>query len=236
MKDYIFLEWSKFNDYRSMNDLVVFSKLQYLVNLFSGNYNLYDTNIFTQALSFYDANFVYNDLKNKMFYIGTFEDNEKNKISNIEFFLNYLNETNNCKISHKNFTDLVENLIIIKRNPAPFVIIYSTESNRIYFKAFRFKEDMELFDQNVFQQFPIMRKEIHEIFLQIQACADAKQAENYFFGRLENIHSVLCQLRFIEEIELPDDLDNFIRDFDNIGDSWSHEYLFNKIKAGTYSL
>lgn len=236
MKDYIFLEWSEFNDYRLMNGFITASKLRFLIKFFSSNYNLYDTSIFTCVLNLYDTNFVYNDHKNKMLYIGYLERayNETIDPRYIKKVPYYVNEINSCKISYDNFIELTASLARIKLNPAPFVIIYCND-DWICFKDFRFKEDMELFNQNIFQQFPIMRKKINEIFLHMQHCTDIKETVSYF-DELEKIHSVLSKLMFIEGIKIPQDLNNFFRDFDNMRDPWLREYLFNQIKAKNYSL
>lgn len=236
MKDYIFLEWSEFNDYRLMNNFVTASKLRFLVNFFSSNYNLNDRSIFTSVFNLYDTNFVYNDHKDEFLYIGFLERAYNQTIDPryIEKAPYYVNEINSCKISYENFLELSASLARIKLNPAPFVIIYRND-DWICFKDFRFKEDMESFDQNVFQQIPILRKKINEIFLQMQHCIDIKETVNHF-NELEKIHCILSKLMFIDDIITPEDLNQFFRDFDRIDDSDVREYLFNQIKTENYLL
>jgi len=105
----------------------------------------------------------------------------------------------------------------------------------IYVKDFRFKEDMELFLYVINEKLPLLRREIDNIFLQMQVFDDIMQVSNYF-EQLESIHSFLAKLVFLEKVDITTDLRRFVRDFDRIDDLWWREYIFNKIKTENYSL
>lgn len=87
------------------------SNLRFLVDFFSNayrpynDYRVYDRDLLIRSISYYDATFVYNDIKNNMFYIGIaeWELDEDIKSPSIEEFPHYINKTNSCKISHANF-------------------------------------------------------------------------------------------------------------------------------------
>ncbi|MGZ6251422.1 MAG: hypothetical protein ACXWL2_05305 [Candidatus Chromulinivorax sp.] len=150
MKDYILLCWSKFNYYRNISDYVSSSNLRFLINFFSGDYRSDDKNLFSRTISYYDSSFVYNDFQNKTFCIGCSEwelDEEVDAPSREEFH-DYVNETNSCKISYDNFINLAENLMIMKKKPKQFAIIYRDNFDWIDCKGFDTKELMEDFVKN----------------------------------------------------------------------------------------
>lgn len=150
MKDYIFLRRSQFNHYRYISDYVSSSNLRFLIDFFSGDYRPYDKDLFIRIVSYYDANFVYNDLENKIFYIGCSEwelDEEIDAPSRDEFSV-YVNENNSYKITHDNFTELAENLIKMKKKSTPFAIIYQDDNGWVDCEGFDSQEEMELFVKN----------------------------------------------------------------------------------------
>lgn len=150
MKDYILLRWSRFNYYRHINDYVSVSNLRFLINFFSGDYRSEDKDLFIRIVSYYDANFVYNDLKNKIFYIGCSEwelDEEIDAPSGEEFSV-YVNEGNTCKITHHNFIQLSDKLMNMKKNPTPFALIYRDDNDLVDCKGFQTQEEMQLFVNN----------------------------------------------------------------------------------------
>ena len=146
----MFLRWSQFNKYRYISDYVSSSNLRFLIDFLSNDYRSYDKDLFKCIINFYDANFVYNDLNNKIFYIGCseWELDEDAYYPSFEEFPNYVNETNSCKINHNNFIELVKNLTVMKKNPAPFAIIYRDDLNWIHCKSFNTQAEMELFVKN----------------------------------------------------------------------------------------
>ena len=151
MKDYILLRWSQFNHYRYLSDYVPLSNLKFLVNFFSGDYKSYDKNLFNRLVSCYDEHFVYNDTKNKIFYIGwsewEYSDGDMHCPDDQEF-PTYVNEVNSFKISHDNFIELAEKLMRMQKNPMPFAIIYRDNNDWVDCKGFDTKEEMELFVKN----------------------------------------------------------------------------------------
>ena len=226
MKDYVFLEWSyDNNNYICIDSFNVSSNLKFLIDFLNNDYKKNDQNIFVKIINMYQKTFVFNDHEKKIVYIGPIESNID--ISNI-------NEKNSCKLSYKNFIETVKGLTEIEPNPAPFVIIYRN-NDRISLKDFRFKEDMELFVQIMSEQLPFLRKEIDNIFLQMQLCSDIKETISYF-NELEKIHSILCKLVFVEEVDVTADLRKFLRDFDRIDDLWWREYMFHEITKKNYTL
>ena len=227
MKDYIFLEWSyDNNNYICIDDFNVSSNLRFLIDYLNNDYKKNDQNIFVKIITMYQKTFVFNDHEKNIMYIGPIESNID--ISNI-------NEKNSCKISYENFIEIVKGLTRIEPNQAPFLIIYREDDYWISCRTFRFKEDIELFVQIMNEKLPLLRKEIDNIFLQMQLCSDVMQASSYF-EQLVSIHSILCELVFIEEFDVTSDFRKFITDFDRIDDLWWRGYIFNKIKTENYSL
>lgn len=150
MKDYMFLRWSNFNKYRYINDHVSLSNLRFLVDFFSDDYRSYDTDLFQRTLSFYNSNFVYNDVNNKFFYIGCseWELDEDAYYPSSEEFTNYVNQSNSYKINHDNFIELAANLIAMEKNHSRFALIYRDELDWVHCKGFATQADMELFVKN----------------------------------------------------------------------------------------
>ncbi len=148
MKDYIFLRLSQFNHYRYLTDYVPLSNLKFLVNFFLGDYRSYDKNLFNRLVSCYDEHFVYNDIKNKIFYIGwsewEYSDGDMH-CPDEQDFLMYVNDTNSCKVSHDNFIKLAAQLTTMKNNAIPFTVIYHDDQNWVDCKGFDTQEAMELF-------------------------------------------------------------------------------------------
>ncbi|MBP6870157.1 hypothetical protein KBC04_04705 [Candidatus Babeliales bacterium] len=153
MKDFMLLRWSKFDYYCHIENYASKSNLRFLINFLSDDYRPSDKNVFIRVVNCYNANFVYNDIQNKMFYIGSSEwelDEEIDAPSNEEF-PSYVNETNSCKISQNNFIELAIFLIEMKKKTPPFAIIYRDDKDWVHCQGFDSKEEMEQFIQD-FQQ------------------------------------------------------------------------------------
>lgn len=150
MKNYMLLRWSRFNYYRHISDYVSSSNLRFLMDFFSGDYTSEDKDLFIRIVSYYDANFVYNDLKNKIFYIGCseWELDEEIEAPSREEFPNYVNEANSCKISYDKFIEFAEKLMIMKKYPTPFAFIYRDDNYWIDVQGFQTQEEMEAFVKN----------------------------------------------------------------------------------------
>ena len=156
IKDYMLLQWSEFKYYRHIHDYASPLNLRYLIYFFSteyspyNDYKVYDKGILTRYYSYFDGNFIYNDLENKMLYIGCaeWEFDKTISVPSIEEFSNYVHEANSCKISHENFIELTDKIIKMKRNPAPFAVMYRDSGDRIHCKGFSFKEELESFPEN----------------------------------------------------------------------------------------
>ncbi|MBV8661259.1 MAG: hypothetical protein JO129_03895 [Candidatus Dependentiae bacterium] len=257
MKDYIFLQWSQLNDYRSINSSIQSSNLIFLVNFFSDDYKPNDKKLFIRAVSFYNISFVYNDLENKIFYIGysDWEFNENIDAPNIEQFNNYVTEINSCKISYDNFIELAEKLMKMQSQPALFAIMYR-DDNWIDCESFDSKEEMELFvisyktekltlilkkieeassNEIVNAKIIPLIKEVNITLEKIRSCRNIDEAA-YYFDLLQAVQGQVSLLISKDEIELPSSLWKLYTDFDRIDDPSWREYIFTKIKKDNYSL
>jgi len=156
IKIYMPLQWSEFKYYRYLYDYTSVENLRFLIYFFStdytpyNDYRIYDKGIFSRAISYIDTTFIYNDLINKMLYIGLAEWNFDETMSapDLEKFPNYLNQSNNCKISYENFIELTDKILKMKEKPAPFAVIFSDNSDWIRCKGFSFQEELILFPEN----------------------------------------------------------------------------------------
>jgi len=235
MKDFIFAEWSENNHYSCIINMHISSNLKFIIDYFENDYKKDDQKIFTQAINIYDTTFVYNDCEKNMMYIGDITLKSDKGILTEKYFHHYINDKNSCKISHKNFIELAENLIRIKINPAPFMVVYR-HNHWIFCKAFRFEEEIELFIKIIYEYLPSLHKEINNVFLKIRLCNDLTETNEYF-KQLEDIHSFISRLIFEEGINIiSDDLEQFFRDFEHIGEISWREYMFHEITKKNYTL
>ncbi len=135
----------------NISDYVSSSNLRFLIDFFSGDYRPYDQDVFHQIVSCYDVSFIYNDIKNKNFYVGwaewEYSDGEIHSPHDEEFS-SYVNENNSCKITHNNFIKLAEQFMNMKKNHTSFAIIYRDDNDWIDCKGFDTQEEMEAFVQN----------------------------------------------------------------------------------------
>ena len=145
MQDYILLDRFDNNYYPIIKSPT--SPLRFLSRFLSSDYRPYDQDLFINDINMYNITFVYNDLVNKILYIGfsKWEIDENVNAPDDEEFPNYVNETNSCKISIDNFIEIAENLMNLKKSPTPFAIMYRDDNNWISCQGFESKEEMELF-------------------------------------------------------------------------------------------
>jgi hypothetical protein len=105
------------------------------------------------------------------------------------------------------------------------------------------KDLNELFDtlrlinnQNQFStQKRFIENEIEKILLSIRD-ADRLESANIFFEFLNRIQTELAKLLFKKEIDMPNGLKRFVRDFDRVDDFDMRIFLFKKIKWENYSI
>lgn len=145
MKEYIKLYKEKDNRYYTVNRPN--PPLWYLNYFLENDFSSYKESTLTEKLNHYDITYIYNDLKNKMMHIGFAEwsiDEEINSPDEEEFSL-YLNETNNCKISIKNFNFFIIEWVELKKQLPSFSIIYRDDNDWIFCKGFDSQEEMDLF-------------------------------------------------------------------------------------------
>jgi len=150
MKEYLFLYKEFNNRYYNLIDFETTS-LRFLSDFFSDDYRPYDQQMFIRVVSCYNINFIYNDFKNNMFYIGFSEwelsDGEMH-CPDDEEFPDYVNESNSCKIGIDNFIELAKKIMDMKKNPTPFAIMYRDDNDWIDFKGFDTQAEMESFIKN----------------------------------------------------------------------------------------
>ena len=156
VKDFMCLQWSEFKYYIDIQDNMSSLNLKFLIYFFSNDYRpnnfyrTYDRDLLIREVSFYDGTFVYNDLENKVLYVGIaeWEFDEDIKAPSLEEFPEYINEINSCKISHDNWIELTEKMLKLKDRPAPFAVIYRDNSDWIRCKGFSFEEELKTFPEN----------------------------------------------------------------------------------------
>jgi hypothetical protein len=68
----------------------------------------------------------------------------------------------------------------------------------------------------------------------IKACNTLEEVQPYFMQLLD-IHTQISKMIFEEEIAISDALWTFFKDFDRIDDPIVQQYIFEKIKAGSYA-
>lgn len=84
-------------------------------------------------------------------------------------------------------------------------------------------------------KFPLLLDEINAIISIIANCQTMEEA-NPYFDLLEEIQEFVAETAFVDNINIPNGLTHFVRDFDRIDDKDLREYLFNRIKNEHYIL
>ena len=95
------------------------------------------------------------------------------------------------------------------------------------------KELKEIEDEGVSlkRNLALLTQKITYIFSKIKSCEEIEFAE-FYFDVLGKIQAVLAKLLFGEGIGVPERLQRFVKDFDNL--EIDREYYFKKIKSGEY--
>ena len=127
-----------------------FPSVWHLNHFLESDYRLYDQDIFIKTLNYYNAHFVYNDLNNKIIYIGfaNWLIDEDIDGPSWEELPNYVNEENSCKITYDNFNELIKKWIQLKKEQLPFALIYRDNLDWISCKGFDTQQEMEAFVKN----------------------------------------------------------------------------------------
>jgi hypothetical protein len=92
-------------------------------------------------------------------------------------------------------------------------------------------KQIEELGKHLNQQLNLLKQNIEYIFSQIKIC-DKMEKVNWYFMILDKIQGSLISLVCEENINLPDKLFRFIKDFDNFEEAKKHYYP--KIKSGEY--
>lgn len=77
--------------------------------------------------------------------------------------------------------------------------------------------------------------EIELVFEKMRSLMSLKDAE-VFFELLSQVQLELATLLFKERMDFPDNIRKFVSDFDRVDDVRQRQYLFDKIRARSYSL
>ena len=93
-------------------------------------------------------------------------------------------------------------------------------------------KQIEDFGNNLNRRLTLLNQNVQYIFSQIKAC-DTMEKANWYFMILDKIQENLVSLVCKNDINLPDKLSRFVRDFDNFEEAKKH--YFPKIKSGDYS-
>jgi len=93
-------------------------------------------------------------------------------------------------------------------------------------------KQIEEFGKHLNERLTLLNQNVRYIFSQIKIC-DTIEKANWYFMILDKIQGNLISLVCKENINLPDQLFRFVRDFDNFEEA--KQYYFPKIKSGEYS-
>jgi len=93
-------------------------------------------------------------------------------------------------------------------------------------------KQIEEFGKNLNQRLILLNQNVHYIFSQIKVC-DSMEKANWYFIILDKIQESLISLICENDINLPEKLFRFVKDFDNFEEAKKH--YFPKIKSGDYS-
>lgn len=93
-------------------------------------------------------------------------------------------------------------------------------------------KQIEELSKNLNQRLILLNQTVRYIFSQIKTCDTIEKADWYFMI-LDKIQGNLMSLVCEEEINLPERLFRFTKDFDNFEEA--KKYYFSKIKNGEYT-
>jgi hypothetical protein len=74
-----------------------------------------------------------------------------------------------------------------------------------------------------------LEHEISQVYLSIKNASDLESAKEHF-ELLEHVQTEIARMFFREELDIPDSLKRFVRDFDRADDLNMQKYLFAQIK------
>lgn len=93
-------------------------------------------------------------------------------------------------------------------------------------------KQIEELGKHLNERLNLLNQNVGYIFSQIKIC-DNMEKVNWYFMILDKIQGSLISLVCEENINLPDKLFRFVKDFDNF--EQAKKYYFPKIKSGEYS-
>jgi hypothetical protein len=93
-------------------------------------------------------------------------------------------------------------------------------------------KQIEEFGKHLNERLILLNQNVQYVFSQIKMCDNIEQA-TWYFMILDKIQGCLMSLVCKENINLPDRLFRFVKDFDNFEEA--KKYYFPKIKSGEYS-
>ena len=80
---------------------------------------------------------------------------------------------------------------------------------------------------------PFLESKIEKLFVQLNSCDNFEKAKSYF-KELEDIQTAIARLMFKYEMEVPEEMRKFVKDFDRVDDPELQKYLFQKFQNGDY--
>lgn len=92
-------------------------------------------------------------------------------------------------------------------------------------------KSIENLGSSLIRELLLLSQKIKYVFSKIKSCEAIIDAEEYFI-LLGEMQTVLALLMFKEELGLPEKLQRFVQDFDNI--EYDKQYYFEKIKSDEY--
>ncbi|MBP6869928.1 hypothetical protein KBC04_03540 [Candidatus Babeliales bacterium] len=152
MKNYLSL-YKEYNNRYYYMPFSVYTTLYDLYMFITNDYHPDDPKLFTEETKFFNIIYIYNDINNKLAYIGLHHDDENHELFQDDSpeLVDYVNETNSCKISVDNFQEFIQNWRQIKKELPAFAIIYRDDKDWVHCQGFQLKEDMEQFIQDAQQ-------------------------------------------------------------------------------------
>lgn len=100
-------------------------------------------------------------------------------------------------------------------------------------KALLKKMEDDLYQNNIIPEFILLYNAIDYIILKIKGCKTTKDAEPYF-DQLNDIQLMTAKFNYKYHIDLPVNLEEFSKAFDNLHDLQEREKLFYEIQQGKY--
>lgn len=149
MKEYIQLYREYDKSYYPIDSK--FPSVWHLNHFLESDYRSLDQDIFIKTLNYYNAHFVYNDLKHGMMYIGFANWLIDEAIDGPPWddFGDYINQLDSCRISIENFKEFIKKWLFLKKEQIfPFMLIYRNDHDWVDCKGFESQDEMEMFVKN----------------------------------------------------------------------------------------